>query len=201
MTENFDLQLLPKKQQQLIETAQELFCAHGIRRVTVEEICEKAGVSKMTFYKYFTNKWDIAKAVLEMLFAEGINMYYQMVEEDIPFNQKVEMLLTLTKSRVHAVGVTFLNDLLQHDSPLYTYFIEKQKKTRELSIHFFKKAQEAGHIHSDINISVALFMLDRLSDLIDHPDFVKLMPDVEDRAAEIASILFHGFARAPATQQ
>ena len=42
-----------------------------------------------------------------------------------------------------------------------------------------------------------LFMLDRLCDLLNHPDFVAIMPDVERRANEIAAIFFHGFARHP----
>ena len=41
-----------KKQQHLLTTAETLFRSHGIRRITVEEICQKAGVSKATFYKW-----------------------------------------------------------------------------------------------------------------------------------------------------
>ena len=41
------VQTLPKKQQQLIEAATELFCKHGMHRVTVEEIWN-ANISKMT---------------------------------------------------------------------------------------------------------------------------------------------------------
>ena len=37
---------LSKKQQQLVITAENLFKKHGIKRVTIEEICQKAGVSK-----------------------------------------------------------------------------------------------------------------------------------------------------------
>ena len=50
-----------KKIQQLVTTAQELFMRHGIRRVTVEEICSEANISKMTFYKYFKNKIELTK--------------------------------------------------------------------------------------------------------------------------------------------
>lgn len=44
------------KQRELIETAAQLFFKHGFKRVTVEEICRTAKVSKVTFYRYFAAK-------------------------------------------------------------------------------------------------------------------------------------------------
>ena len=119
-----------KKQQQLIMAAGELFHRHGMRRVTIEEICREAGVSKMTFYKYFTDKWNIARSVLDLLFDEGIKHFYEMLHEATPFPQKLEMIFTLTTNRVHAVGEAFLNDLMREDSPLHDYFLKRQKMTR-----------------------------------------------------------------------
>jgi AcrR family transcriptional regulator len=192
-----NFQSLPKKQLQFIETAQDLFCKHGVRRVTIEEICRTANISKMTFYKYFSDKWDIAKAVLDYLINEGLKSYYEVIEEPIPFNQKVETILMLSTSQAHAIGSEFLNDLMNQESPLHTYFLEQQKKVRELSIEFLQNAQKEGLIHNDIKMSVAIFMLARLSELLNHPEFVQIMPDIEERAAEIATLFFSGFARTP----
>ena len=44
----------------LFSTAKNLFFKFGLRRVSVEEICIKASVSKMTFYRNFNNKEHIA---------------------------------------------------------------------------------------------------------------------------------------------
>ncbi len=49
-----------EKYKDILETGQELFWKFGFRRVTIEEICKEAGISKMTFYKYFSNKMDLA---------------------------------------------------------------------------------------------------------------------------------------------
>ena len=190
---NFDA--LPKKQLQLIETAQELFFNYGVSRVTVEEICKTAKISKMTFYKYFADKWAIAKAVLDYLINAGLKTYYQLLEEPIPFDQKVEQILMISDSRVHALGSAYINDLMKPDSPLYEYFTEQQKKMRVLSVEFLQQAQEKGLINTEIKIPVALFLLDRLSELLNEPGFIQIIPDIEERAAEIAKFFFHGFAR------
>ena len=198
MVETYNFYSLPKKQQQLIESARALFCAHGIRRVTIEEICKNAHVSKMTYYKYFSHKWDIAKTVIDVLFDEVIKLHRGVLEEDISFPQKVEKILKLNKEQFNTVGTVFINDLLKEDSPLHLYFLAQHKKTREIAIVFFKNAQREGLIHSDIKMPFLLFMLDHLSDLVNNPEFVQIMPDVEDRVCELSSFFFHGFTRASA---
>jgi AcrR family transcriptional regulator len=188
---------LPKKKQLLLAAAQELFFKYGVRRVTVEEICRTAGVSKMTCYKYFTDKWDIARAMLDGIVGQGMATFHDMMAEDGAFPAKVEKMLMQTTSQIHSVGQTFLEDMMQEDSPLHDYFREMQKKTHELSMNFFAQAQQQGHIHGDVKMPVLMFMLDHLSDLLNHPDFVQIMPDIQQRASELAAFLFYGFARKP----
>ena len=53
-----------KSYQAIIDTAKTLFMKHGMRRITVEEICREASVSKMTFYRLFTNKEDVAEIII-----------------------------------------------------------------------------------------------------------------------------------------
>jgi len=188
---------LPKKQQDLIVVARGLFSKHGTRRVTIEEICKKAGISKMTFYKYFSNKWDIAGTVLDIIVGEVVTAYNQMVEENIPFEQKVEKMLKLNREQVNAFGAAFINDLLADESPLREKFIGQQIKSKEMTIEFFKKAQKEGHIRRDIEMPFLLFMLNRLYELLNHPEFVQIAPDVEDRIDRLSKMFFHGFARTP----
>ncbi len=195
-----DFDDLPKKQQQLISTATELYCRYGIRRVTVEEICKEATISKMTFYKYFRNKWDIARTTIFILINDGIKIYYQMVEEDIPFVEKVERLLVLTTAQVHAFGSDLIDELMDEACPLHDFFLEQQTRARNLSLDFFSRAQQQGHISPDTQLPFLLFLLDRTTELVNHPDFIKIMPEIEDRANEMATLFIHGFAR-PSIQQ
>ena len=55
---------MPEKYQQIVETATDLFMRFGVKRVTVEEICRTAQISKMTFYKYFNNKIELAEYII-----------------------------------------------------------------------------------------------------------------------------------------
>jgi len=197
MKSDYQIGQQSKKKQLVLEAAQELFFKYGVRRVTVEEICKTAGVSKMTCYKYFTDKWDIARSMLDSLVNYGIAAFQDMMHEDGPFAAKVEKMLIQTTTQIHAVGPALLDDMVREDSPLHGYFLEMQKKTRKLSMDFFILAQQQGHIHPALKMPVLLFMFDHLCDLVNHPDFVEIMPDIQDRASELAALLFYGFARKP----
>jgi AcrR family transcriptional regulator len=73
---------------QLVETAHVLFWRYGIKRVSVEEICRTAVVSKMTFYKHFKNKVDLALYVLRMVMQTGLRIYRDIMDRDVPFAEK-----------------------------------------------------------------------------------------------------------------
>ncbi len=49
----------------LLDAAQRLMLAKGYSATSVEEICEEAGLTKGSFFHYFSNKEELGKAVLD----------------------------------------------------------------------------------------------------------------------------------------
>lgn len=52
------------KSQLILNTALQLFMAHGYRAVSLERIASESGITKMTVYRYFANKDILIEAVL-----------------------------------------------------------------------------------------------------------------------------------------
>lgn len=52
--------------EQLIGAATELFYAEGLRAVSVDKVIERAGTTKVTFYRHFKSKDDLVVAHLEL---------------------------------------------------------------------------------------------------------------------------------------
>ena len=60
-------QRLPRqaRRKQLLGAAQEVFVAHGYHAAAMDDIAERAGVSKPVLYQHFPGKLDLYLALLE----------------------------------------------------------------------------------------------------------------------------------------
>ena len=118
MIEDLIKDFQPKKKQILI-TAEDLFFRFGLKRISIEEICSTAKVSKMTFYKYFKNKIDLIKCLWSLMFDYGMKKFEEIENMEISFQEKVELILKMKEesskklSHEFALEYFFSNDELR----------------------------------------------------------------------------------------
>ncbi|MDR2782842.1 MAG: TetR/AcrR family transcriptional regulator [Treponema sp.] len=152
-----DLRGPTKRTLEAIETKNKLFCIsiklfskYGYEAVTIDDITEKAGVSKGTFYTHFTTK----DAVLVEQFNK-IDDAYTKAFENIDGKMSIgeELLLLIetmcdycnSECGVNVMKIVYMNQigiaehpviLKKHKRPFYTlleHIVEKGKKTGEFS--------------------------------------------------------------------
>ncbi len=80
------------KKEQIVRTAEELFTRHESKRVTVEEICRQAHISKMTFYKHFANKVALVRHIRDVYVEEGFRKFDEIRAMAIPFARKIDCM-------------------------------------------------------------------------------------------------------------
>ena len=191
------------KRKALIETAKGLFLRHGFRRVTVEEICRKAQVSKMTFYKYFRNKTDLAKAFYLESHEQGMEEYRGVMNREIPFAEKVELLVQLRLQRTEDISKEFVQEMVQHRHAGLLEFMEK--KGREAiaeMIRDFQKAAEKGEIRQNINPLFITYFFERMQDMIADERLQNLYENEQELLMELTNFFFYGLGiRAPKQQK
>lgn len=139
--------------QMIVDAAIELFIEKGYDEVTVEEVCEKAGVSKGTFYNHFKSK---EQAVIEE-FMKIDQFYIDSMEKMKKGSTPLEKLLALNelalqyirKQGINIVKIAYHSEIrpsvkksiiADGDRPLY--------KITELLV---RDAQENGAIRSDLD--------------------------------------------------
>ena len=80
------------RREAIMESAQELFFDKGFNATTMDEIAQKAELSKGTLYLYFTSKEELYVNVM----SEGLNILFNRLkeafEQDLPPDQKLRKL-------------------------------------------------------------------------------------------------------------
>lgn len=182
-----------KKYISIIKTAKALFWKHGIRRVTIEEICKEATVSKMTFYKFFPNKPDLAKTILDNLIQSSIVKFKDIVSSEVPFSQKLEEIFLLKLEGMNNISMEFINDIYTNpELGLKEYMEEQQQKSIKTTVDFYKDAQEKGFIRPDVKIDFLLAFSNQIIEMMKNEQLMAQYAQPQDFVIESMNVMFYG---------
>lgn len=138
----------------IFETAMDLFAEKGYDGVTVDDICEKAGVAKSTFYNLFKSKDQII--VEEFL---KIDTYYQEILEKLKKKKKSHIdkmveFITLTLKYINDQGIETIKVTYHSQigpslkgSPVAS----PQRALYQIVEQIITEAQEAGEVRTDMS--------------------------------------------------
>jgi AcrR family transcriptional regulator len=182
-----------KKYKLIIETARDMFMRYGIKRVTVEEICETAGVSKMTFYKYFKNKLDLAVFILNNLVEEGINRYKKIMNQDIPYSEKAKEIIKLKLESSEDISQEMLKDLMSSAIPEVAELMQSiSQENLKLFFDDMVSAQKKGEIRPDINPQFIIYMLGQMQEMAADERVLSMYESTQALTSEITNFFFYG---------
>ena len=182
-----------KKFGQIIKTAYDLFMRFGIKRVSVEEICQTANVSKMTFYKYFQNKTDLAIFILEEVFRKGEERYRNIMIQDIPFSEKAKKIVEMKLELSADFSQEMLKDIWQSSIPeVVALFEKKREEIYKLFLDEFIESQEKGEIRKEINPQFILYFLNQMPEMVVDQRLLNLYESPQDMVAELTNFFFYG---------
>lgn len=186
---------LNKKYLQLLTASKPLFYRYGIRKVTVEEICREANVSKMTFYKYFPNKNALVKALLNHLMQKSIDQFRELMESDLPFSTKLSKMMEMKMESTKDVSREFLLTLYKsEDTELSEFVSEYIKAAVQEIIKVFSEAQERGMMRSDIKPALLLAFFDKVQEIATDQRILSAYPNTADLIYDINKMLLYGLS-------
>jgi AcrR family transcriptional regulator len=186
-----------QKYDQILETALGLFNKHGIRRIRIEEICQTANVSKMTFYKYFTNKNELVKTLYNRLVTDGMEKYHGIMNQPISFPEKIKLMIQLKLKQFDDLSEELIQDLFKFDDPeIQELLQQKKKEVFQQVLHDFSEARKRGEIRPDIKIEFIIYMLDRLYEMYQDENLIKLYPTPKEMINELINYFFYGILTA-----
>lgn len=182
-----------KKIQQLVMTARELFMRHGIRRITVEEICSEADISKMTFYKYFKNKIEITKYLLNQIYSEQMATYRNIMNQEISYRNKVKSIIQLKHEHTYMISQEFLDDLYKNPIPEIAELLEKfkQESLNEI-LKDLNVAKDKGEIRKNLKPELILYFLNHMRDMVENGTLLSIYKSPNDLIMDLTNFFFYG---------
>ncbi|MFC1527296.1 TetR/AcrR family transcriptional regulator [Candidatus Neomarinimicrobiota bacterium] len=180
------------KFRQIVETGTDLFMRYSVKRVTVEEICKIAKVSKMTFYKYFNNKTDLAEYIIFSIFDDATNEFELIWSRNLTLDEKINQFYNLKMKYAKKFSKEFLFDFMNLSPKIRDRVMEYSQKNQLLFLQNIAQAQERGEIRDDISINLMSFMLNNLFDVAEDENFLKMYSNAEDLTLDLMNFYFYG---------
>jgi AcrR family transcriptional regulator len=181
------------KLKQLTNTAETLFSRYGIRRVSIEEICRTAKVSKVTFYKFFRNKNAIVLHILDTMFNDWMAQYGQIITAERPYPDRVRQIIDMKLQITRKLSADFIREYLQTPNEEIAAFIKQRRdEMMQRVVEDFAKAREKGEIRADIRPEFIIYFMNQINIMAADPQLVALYSNYTEMVAELVQVFFYG---------
>ena len=180
------------KFKQIVEIATELFSKYGAKRVTVEEICSTAQVSKMTFYKFFKNKIDLAEYIIFSILDGAQTEFDAMIEQSNTFADKIDQILQAKLKYSKRFSKEFYFDFMNLSPDIHQKIISYSQKNQAQFMQLVKQAQKTGEIRKDLNLKFMSYMLNHIKELVEKEKIFDFYDSLEDMTMDMTRFYFYG---------
>lgn len=181
------------KQAAIIAAGRALFWNYGIKRVSLKEICETAGTSKVTFYRFFENKIALAKYLLDQIIKEGLQAYQAIMASNQSLQQKMAQLLAAKIEQTQVFSAAFIQDIYSHeDLGLKAYIESQSQQGLELFLDDLEQAQQRGELRADINRAFLRYQLLQLQVAAMQPELIQAYDSHHDLIEAVTRHFLYG---------
>lgn len=182
-----------QKRKKILAEGKSLFWKFGFKRVTVEEICAAAKVSKMTYYKFFANKMELIKTIINDISNEAISGYREIMDADIPFTEKITKQIEMKMEGTTNMSNEFMNDLIVHAEPEILEFYGKiTEDTMKMVYNDYAEAIKNGELRSDVKPEFIIYFLNHMMEMLKDEQLSQLYANPNEMAMELVNFFFYG---------
>ena len=176
-----------QKKESIRRAALELFKVYGFKKVSINDIAGKAGVSQVTIYNHFGSKEGLVHDVVKVQLLNMLDKYRAILSGEGPFLEKLETII-FDKTKVMSQFQGEYVQTIMTGDPEIQQFVESlwQREVNQLMVHFYEEGKRQGYINPEVSQEAILVYYQILrkgifasSDLLANTeDSTKLMHDL-----------------------
>ena len=149
----------------------------------------------MTFYRFFPNKIELAKAVFEREVDFGVQRFRQILNDQLSPAEKIRNIVRLKLDGTHDISRDFLNDFYGNkETGLRQYVEQKSGAAWHEMLKDFKAAQRRGLFREDLNPAFLLLLSQKISEMVTDEKVLQLYKSPQDLLAELTNFVAYGIS-------
>lgn len=161
------------KRASILQAAQELFFKNGVKETSISDISKKAKVSQGSIYNYFGSKEAILTEVMYGHITKALNSTEAVLELDLPFSKKIEMMFSLRDKSDSALSDGFLKSVAWNDPKIEILFREiLLEKAVPFITKFIALGKKEGAVDKHISVEAVMAHISAYMTIFTHPDFL-----------------------------
>ncbi|WP_291150690.1 TetR/AcrR family transcriptional regulator [Flavobacterium sp. UBA7680] len=186
--------MIEENQNRLLEAAKELFFMHGIKRVTVDDICRHIGVSKKTLYLFFKNKEELIECLLEKNLNEHKKEFEQIFKKSNNSIQEIILLMEHLAVMFSEINPYVFYDLQKYHPDVWKQFKEfKETFLFQIIVKNLEKGIQEDLYRHKINIEIlARLRIEETQMALNPLIFHKEKYKISDIQIELLDHFLHG---------
>jgi AcrR family transcriptional regulator len=173
-----------QKKESIRRAALELFQTYGFKKVSVNDIAERAGVSQVTIYNHFGSKEELIRDVLKWYSLTILEKYKSMMTSDRPYLERLEDIVFEKSEAVSQFQGELLQTWMQNDPDMQA-FIDDLYTNHVIPVIkvFFEEGRRQGYIDPKFSLETIMYYFE----IIRRGFFAT--PDISERAERNPALL------------
>ncbi len=141
-----------KKKESIRQASLELFKLYGFKKVSINDIAHKAGVSPVTIYNHFGSKDELVHDTIKNLLYGMLERIQKIIDNDSPFPEKVEAIVFDKSQTVSQFQGELTKTLLQSGLEMQA-FVDKliQEDSVRMTKELFEQGRKEGYVSKKIS--------------------------------------------------
>lgn len=149
-----------RKKEYIRQAALELFTTHGIKKISIAEIADKAKVSQVTIYNYFGSKDELVRDAFYALMQRRLKEDTEIIEGEQSFPEIVEHFLTEKVGELRAFDSDFLKTIMSEDPEIRQMAADFTNNSYiPLMLRFIDRGRKEGYIQNGISDTAILYYI------------------------------------------
>ena len=183
---------MTKIKKKIIKEAGELFYVYGFKRVSMDEIASKAGVSKKTLYSIYSSKDELMKIFVEGKAGGFVSAAESLIDNLFESENSFQDYMGIFKELSTFISSPMVTDMNSMPE-LFEIIDTKRRKLFVKLGNVLERAKEEGKINPDLNIPIFMEMVvGVVTSVITPKKLVELNVSPRDLIEQVISIFFFG---------